>query len=70
MINLLDFLFHREAHSMGNKKSEPDKVKDIKICELCGKPIKDGELYVTRGPVYTHEICNTNILKYGKVTGK
>lgn len=55
---------------MGNKKSEPDKVKDIKICELCGKPIKDGELYVTRGPVYTHEICNTNILKYGKVTGK
>ena len=70
MINLFTSLFHREAHSMDNKKPEPEKVEDIKICELCGKPIKEDDLYIQHGENYAHELCDTNVLKYGKLTGK
>ena len=70
MINLFNYLFHREASSMVNKKSEPVKVKDIEICDLCGKSIKKGASYFRNGKEYVHDQCHANVLKYGKSSGK
>jgi hypothetical protein len=55
---------------MGKKKSVPERVEDLKICDMCEKPIKKGESYFRTGKEYTHDQCHANVLKYGKSSGK